>query len=94
MIDPDTGKESFVTKVRRISLNSYMCQKINFGVMRQHVRQFVKEKKDERTTVYLRKIRRTAEREIVTRTEQKLYRVVFDKRRVRNDYMTFPFSYR
>ncbi len=94
MIDPDTGKENFVTKVRGILLNSYMCQKINFGVMRQHVRQFMKEKKDERTMLYLRKIRRTAEREIVTRTEQKMYRVIFDKRRVHEDYMTFPVGYR
>ncbi len=94
MVDPDTGKESFVMKVRGISLNSYTCQKINFGVMRQNVRQFMKEKRDERTMLYLRKIRRTAEREIVTRTEQKTYRVIFNKRRVREDYMTFPFGYR
>ncbi len=54
----------------------------------------MKEKKDERMMLYLRKIWRTAECKIVTRTEQKTYRVVFDKRRVSEDYMTFPFGYR
>ncbi len=91
MFDPATGKESFVTKVHGISLNSYTCQKVNFavpprpfapnftegnysiqvnfGVMRRHVRQFVREEEEERTILYLNKIRRTADRQIVTRTE-------------------------
>ncbi len=83
-----------MTKVRGIALNSYTCQKVNFGVMHRHVRQFVKEKKEERTTLYLNKIQRMAEREIITRTEQKTYRVVFDKRRVCPNFMTYPFGYR
>ncbi len=61
--------------------------------MRRHVRQFVKEEEEERMTLYEQKIRRMAKRQIVSRTEMKTYRVVFDKRRVCPDFMTYPFGY-
>ncbi len=83
-----------MTKVRGISLDSYASQKVNFGVMRRHVQQFVKEKKEEKTMLYLRKIRRMADRQIMTRTEQKTYRIVFDKRRILDDFTTIPFGYK
>ncbi len=44
--------------------------------------------------MYEQKIRRMAERQIVSRTETKTYRVVFDKRRVCPDFMTYPYGYR
>ena len=84
----DTGDYSIV-KVRGITLNYATSLQIDFDAVKEIV------DCPDKTIVTRRKhIRRKArERQLVTREEDKDYRLVFNKRVVQSDYTTHPYGF-
>lgn len=77
-----------VVKVKGITLNHAATQKINFESMLRLL-----EGMDEKIIVESNNIRRTADHQLVTRAESKVYKITFAKRRRIEDFDSVPFGY-
>lgn len=86
-----TGKIS--CKVTGFSLNFRNSKLINFEAMKSLV-----ENMDTETTIEVEnpsKIARDGKRrKVINKVEKKLYRVVYDKRILKDDFSTLPYGYR
>jgi len=80
-------------QVRGFSLNYLVSRTINFDTQKRLIHKFVEEGVQERVNVSEQMIRRRADRQVVTKTVQKNYGVVFVKRRVLPDFNTLPYGY-
>jgi len=87
------GQAHVTVKVRGFSLNYDASQKINYLTMRRMVKAFVLAGDKEKVTVKEKKIMRTKDRRVVTKTVKKDYRVVYDKRKILPDFTSIPFGY-
>jgi len=88
------GNPAYCIKVRGISLNNSTAKKVNFETLKRLVHQFVKEKETEEVCVVTSRIDvNRRDRQVVTRNTEKKYRVVYDKRIVRDDFTTLPYGY-
>lgn len=63
------------------------------SLLQRMVLAFVKNGCKEEVEIVQRSILRTKEHKIVTRNTKKNYRVVYDKRRVLDDFTTVPYGY-
>ena len=86
----DTGKT--VVKVRGITLNSSAIKVVNFNT----VANMVKGIGPDVVTVHNphKIVRDYKNKEIITKTQNKDYRVVYNKRMIVDDYKTVPYGYR
>ncbi len=95
VINTDTGMADYVTKVRGIPLTCYTSSKVNMKTMRQKVAEFVFENLQNEIPLYYPKIvRQGVGRQLVTKTERKIYRMVYNKRRVLLNFNTVPFGWK
>nr|XP_054749769.1 uncharacterized protein LOC129255439 [Lytechinus pictus] len=85
----ESGNYSTVCKVRGITLNLRNKRVVNF----ESLKSMVCEGKAANVITDPRRIARTGNGQLVTRTEQKAHRVVFDKRVKMADYNTLPYGY-
>ena len=84
-----SGNYSTICKVRGITLNLRNKRVVNF----ESLKSMVCEGKAANVITDPRRIARTKTGQLVTRTEQKVHRVVFDKRVKMPDYNTLPYGY-
>ena len=92
--NPVTRARKAVTKVKGIPLNFATASVITMDLMRDHVQQFVRDNTSVETVLsYPRIDRRGAEKQVVTRTENIKYRVVYDKRAVLPNFHMVPYGY-
>ena len=96
-INSMTGEEKTVCKVRGIMLNYSASQLVNFESIRRMILRGVGDKTDTVTVHTEREIKRKRENgsrvQIVTKPEDKTYRVSFLKRRQLHDNTSVPFGY-
>ena len=83
------------TKIRGITLNYNATKKINMDVMRHLVDSHVNGHTEEKVTVEnpYKITRDKKERNIVTKKMKKDYRIVYNKRVVKENYGTLPYGY-
>jgi len=87
-------KPTYVIKVRGITLSQSTCKRINFKTMRKFVMDYVKKDKQNEIHVVSNKIDRKRKlHQIVTRPATKKFRIVYDKRIVRDDFTTIPYGW-
>ena len=90
-----TGKDSNLLnvsthcKVRGITLNLRNKQIVNFDSLKS----MVYGEREANVITNPRRIARTNEGQLITRTEKKIHRVVFDKRVRLEDHNTLPYGY-
>ena len=84
-----SGAYSTVCKVRGITLNLRNKRVVNF----ESLKSMVCEGKSPNVITDPRRIARTGKGQVVTRTEEKVHRVVFDKRVQVANYNTLPYGY-
>ncbi|XP_071503752.1 uncharacterized protein [Diadema antillarum] len=85
-----SGNYSTVCKVRGITLNLRNERVVNFDSLKSMVRGVQLEPN---VVTNPRRIARTSKGELITRAEEKIHRVVFDKRVKLDDYNTLPYGY-
>ena len=94
VVDPATGKVSRVCKVRGITLNWQNSKTVNFETLRDMVLQTATEDVTPCRIVTQNKILRTKEHKIITKEQQKVYRIVYNKRkRLHPGFDTVPYGY-
>jgi hypothetical protein len=86
------GKEHCV-KVKGFTLDNQAAQLLNFETMKEMVRKYVEEEIRDTLTINQSRIGRTVAREVVTFPQTKRYKVVYDKRAIRDGYVTYPYGY-
>ena len=89
VFEGESGKYSTICKVRGITLNLRNKRVVNFDSLKSMVRNG----KAANVITDPRRIARTKTGRLVTRTEQKVHRVVFDKRVKLPDFNTLPYGY-
>ena len=85
------GKTSTVCKVRGITLNFKNSLEINFDTVEHLVTQ--EPEKRISTNTDFKIVRDKTHSRLLTTSQQKDYRVVFDKRIIQDDFKTIPFGY-
>ena len=91
LLNPDKNGNKSHCKVRGITLNYKNRQNVNFDVLKS----FVTKRPDALVSVLnTHKIVRDRDSaRLLTTTERKDYRLVFDKRVIREDYVSYPYGY-
>ena len=89
VFETKTQTYSTVCKVRGISLNLRHRQVVNF----ESLKSMVCGKQEANVITNPRRIARTNQGQLITRTEKKIHRVVFDKRVRLSDYNTLPYGH-
>ena len=82
-------------KVRGITLNCRSTQIVNFETLKHMVRNFNPLQEGESVQVYepSKIVRDRLNKDIICKPMTKDYRVIYDKRVIRSDYVTFPYGY-
>ena len=90
-----TNTGETILKIRGISLTYDACKTINITTMRELVELYVDydEQKKVTITIPYKITRDKKERNIVTKRTKKDYRVVYNKRIVKENYETVPYGY-
>lgn len=95
LVTNDAGDDlGSVVKVKGIRLTSSARKKVHFHTLVKHVEAFVQEGQAPDTKVVYPQIRRQKDRTVITQTEMKKFRLVYDKRWVMPDYGTLPFGWK
>ena len=89
VFESKTGTHSTVCKVRGITLNLRNKRVVNF----ESLKSMVCDNQEQNVITNPRRIARTNKGQLITRTEEKIHRVVFDKRVRLNDHNTLPYGY-
>ena len=88
---PDKNGTTTHCKVRGITLNFKNMLNVNYNVLKEFV---TKRPNASVSVINAHKITRDRNNaQLVTTSERKDYRLVFDKRVVRENYMSFPYGY-
>jgi sporulation protein YlmC with PRC-barrel domain len=91
----ETSKGKTVCKVRGITLNYRTRQFINHKVVCDMV--FLNAFSNENDTITIdiphKIVRDTKEKDIITKSEKKDYRIVYNKRRIVNSFDTLPYGF-
>ena len=87
------GKEETCCKIRGFTLNSAAAKVLNYNTLKNKVDAYLDEGEKLVTKLKFFGLRRTQERDIVTKCMSKKYRIVYDKCRVLGSGMTLPFGY-
>ena len=82
-----------VVKIKGFCLDRTTSLQLNMTTMKMLVYKFVKEHVIEIIPVFMYKIERTKWHEVVSKFTKKDYRVVYDKRKVCDDFCTLPYGY-
>jgi hypothetical protein len=82
-----------VVKIRGFTINSTTGNQLNFKNLKQMVKLYLKSGVKDTMDIVMKKIERTADHKVVTKTMKKTYTVVFDKRVVLSTGDTLPFGY-
>ncbi len=82
-----------VVKVKGHPLDFTSMKHINARRMKRMVKAFVRSGNQEEIVVVSPRIQRTGHHRLVTRLVRKVYRVVYDKCVVQNDFTTLPYGY-
>ena len=82
-----------VIKVKGHTLDYNTMKNVNSDEMRKMVFAFVQAKQQKEVTVVTPRIVRVDHHKVVTRLVRKVYRVVYDKRVVLDDFTTIPYGY-
>ena len=90
-----TNTGEAILKIRGITLTYDATKNININVMRNFVEQFVDYHIQNKVTINIpyKITRDRKERNIVTKRTKKDYRIVYNKRVVRENYETVPYGY-
>lgn len=88
------NKEKVCIKVKGFKITHDISATINFDALREKVHVFVQERDRQETVIRLQRIERTAERNVVTVTRKKVYRVTYDKRVILPNFTSLPYGYR
>ena len=86
---PNTGKRTTRSKVKGITLNYDNSKVVNFTSLRNMIL-------EDNSPLYVhnpRKIKRKHGGVFVSEPERKAYKFVFKKRRLLNDFESFPYGY-
>jgi hypothetical protein len=86
------GKEKTHVKIRGFTINSETAKQLNFKNLKRLVHDYVQEHTRNTIDVSMSRIMRTRDRDVVTKTMRKTYRVVYDKRFVLADFSTLPYG--
>jgi len=84
----------YVTKIRGFSLTSTASKRLNFKSMKKFVFEYVKNNVECETNLVFPRIERRKNRDIVTKTICKKYKIVYTKRVLRRDFTTVPYGYK
>ena len=90
-----TNTGEAILKIRGITLTYDATKNINIDVMRDFIEQFVDYHIQKRVTINIpyKITRDRKERNIVTKRTKKDYRIVYNKRIVKDNYETVPYGY-
>ena len=90
-----TNTGEAILKIRGITLTYDATKTINIDVMRNFVEQFVDYRIQDKVTINIpyKITRDKKERNIVTKRTKKDYRIVYNKRVVKDNYETVPYGY-
>ena len=90
-----TNTGEAILKIRGITLTYDATKSVNIDVMRNFVEQFVDYHDQDRVTINIpyKITRDRKERNIVTKRTKKDYRIVYNKRVVKENYETVPYGY-
>ena len=88
-----TNTGEVTVKVKGLTLNSATSQLLNFDSMKECVQQFVQERTTKVIDVAMNRITRDKDHIVYTEAKSKRFRVVYDKRVVKDDYTTIPYGY-
>jgi hypothetical protein len=81
-------------KVRGITLNFANKQTVNFDCIKELVQEFIDSEKVPRIKmIYEKRIARDNSRNILTKMVKKMYRIIYNKRSLFDDYTTLPYGY-
>ena len=83
----------YVTKVRGFTLSSATAKHINFETLKRVVKNYVKNDCREEVNVVSSRIERTADRNVITKYSNKKFRLVYDKRVVKENFCTYPYGW-
>lgn len=87
------NRNHFVIKVKGFTLTSALSSKLNFYSLKKTVQQFVQSQIQNVKPMYFQQIRRIPNHKIVMIDTSKNYRVVYNKRVLKRNYMTVPYGY-
>jgi len=88
-----TSDGKTVLKIRGLSLTSHALKVMNYEELRRLVKTFVKFKLQDLVKLQFKQICRQEDHLITTKTAEKTYKTVYDKRRVLSDFTTLPYGY-
>jgi len=84
----------YVTKIRGFSLTSTASKRLNFNSIKKFVFEYVKSNVTCESNLVFQRIERRKNRDIVTKTICKKYKIVYTKRVLRRDFTTVPYDYK
>jgi len=88
------GKKHVCMKVKGISLSATACKTVNFNTLKRFVKNYVLyNQKSELGVVAFRIETQRKGRQVVSRHVSKKFRVVYDKRTIREDFTTYPYGW-
>lgn len=87
------GVRKTTMKMKGITLNNTTMKRMNIKMLEKAVKQFIETGERIEEHVVMNRIQRQPDRTIVTATQRKRFRVVYDKRRILADGTTLPFGY-
>jgi hypothetical protein len=92
---PSTNTVEYVCKVKGLTLNFSTLNTVNFQTMKLLINNFVLFSQNDQLAINVPQMtfQVTKNNDIFTKNGTKLYRLVYDKRRLCSNYKTLPFGY-
>ncbi|MCP4458736.1 MAG: hypothetical protein GY816_12045 [Cytophagales bacterium] len=89
-----SGEEKECIKIKGHSLNYSVSRVLNFNLMKELVFEFAQgSSENKEVKVNYRQIRRKEGPTVTTVSGEKIYRIVYNKRVVKNNFETIPYGY-
>jgi hypothetical protein len=91
---PISGRKEYVCKVKGLTLNFQTSAIVNFSTMESLVNEVIEEKEQTKHLIPQMKFVTSKYNDVNTVYNQKIYRLVYDRRMIMRDYTTRPYGYK
>ena len=92
-ITNDAGEDHNIVKIKGFSLNYAASRQLNFEKMCDMMLRFLAGDKDQSVPLNFSSIIRTNNRDVLTKSTLKVFRIVYTKRRILPDGRTLPYGF-